>query len=266
MVIYCGSCGAENKMISSYCGKCGAELSSKAKSPDPTPKTYPYQPQQHQSTPAKQEQDYNQPQTGTQPEYQPDYQQGYQQGPQGYQDSSIDLFQPGYQQGYQPGHQPGMPSPHYPPPEIRSFGTWLLYGLLTLGIAIYVYQYKVIKDMNSLEVHSEHNYQGWVPYTTRLDEGEMLLWLIFLPPVFMYKKYNALNLHLKHVHGQMHDLPPQGNDIVVFLVLTIVFGIITLGIGFIVAFFVGLSYESRWQRALNNHIMLHGIEQPSPYY
>ena len=229
MTIRCENCGTENELTSSYCQSCGNTLMAKGK----------------QASPAK---------TEDHKTYQDPHQQPIQHPPP--QQYSVQT--PQYPT-MQPVSTPGYSSIPVPYPEYRSYRYWLLLSIITFGIANIIYQYKISEDLTHLEHHTKHNYTEWAPYHTRVNVGEMLIFLIIFAPIFYYKKYNTLHQHLKVAHNEHRNLPLSGQEAVIFGILGFFFGIITLGLGFIVFFFVSLHFESKWQNALNQHIINHGV-------
>lgn len=164
-----------------------------------------------------------------------------------------------YQRQYQPPPQ-GMPPQgqgHYqvPMPPQRDYLPYLIGGIFLFGIPYIIYAYRNGQDLYDLEFASAHNRQGYYR-GTQIEPVFLLILAIVFSPIYTYLKYQKLHEHLTLDHGQQHDLPNSPMYIVGWLIATIfLFWTIIVPL---IAVFVIISAEFRWQGALNAHIRAHG--------
>jgi len=152
-------------------------------------------------------------------------------------------------QTYQPIAAPGTTS--YPQPvkstsapqlEIRSFWMWFLLGMITFGIANFVYLYYNIEDLNKLDRHPR---PAGVP-STHTDTSNMTILIIiglftgFLSIIMIiatYMKHQKLHDYIKAHPQRQQTLPMSGSKYLVFSLCSgFIIGIVVSAVAIPIAF------------------------------
>jgi hypothetical protein len=144
------------------------------------------------------------------------------------------------------------------------FFSMFFFIILGAGIAYLIYTYLNFKEFRDL-TYLTH---GYVPNLQ--SPGIMILALFFFPPITYYFKYKQLHEHLTLFHGEFHNLPPSGGQIVMFQLVFYFGGFFFLPLLFLfmfspfiaiilmfMPFFIFFYFENRWQKVMNNHIFNH---------
>ncbi|HUU77839.1 MAG TPA: hypothetical protein VMX55_05800 [candidate division Zixibacteria bacterium] len=174
----------------------------------------------------------------------------------------------------------------------RNYDAWIVFGILTFGIAYYYYLLLTLEDLNDHWFH----HHGYYEETTKNDVFISFIILLFINfigvPLIQYVRYNKLRNHLlKAPPNSCRKIPPKGSRMFwlyfVFNILFIATGsAVFFGVSSVVAdkyipidsttiaiiFFTGaglilfitiligimiILIETRWQEAFNYHITWH---------
>ncbi len=147
-------------------------------------------------------------------------------------------------------------------PPTRSYFTWLLISIFTLGIGYLFYLYYNFSDMQNLHRAS---YGDNTPSTEENPLLMVFLYFVFgfvfvFLPVVHYYKYDKLHQHIKYTQygsGTFMENCPSGGA-VIGVTLAIWFGsLILVGLPLLIAPFIIFYFEYKWQKVLNQHIMYH---------